>query len=249
MTALKPHAKFCENCGASIAAEPVPAPENTYYQPQAAPAWQAPPVQPSRPAHKRAWFWVLIAFAALIVLVPVGRFIYGFGQGFAQGWRDAVAEHSADRLPNSWDDFHLPEGWEDWLDLFNQGDYFLAGYDFFFDLEEFSTINPDITGDASLAASDLYGVWICDLDESWQYFFAAEGVGFRGGGAGLFTGMVVEFEWALNDGILSICANLAECDSLEACELPEFWAVHMVDDVMTITSQQIENQQFSYFRQ
>jgi len=238
MAALKPHANYCENCGAHVTAAPAPAPTPAPYyqqqqQPYAAPNWQMPP---RRPVYNQAWFWVLIAVIALFVL----PFVFGFARGFAQGWRESAAGPNFD-----WD-FDFPE--DDWWDFDFGGDYFLAGYGFFFSAEEFDTVNPDITGDASLTAADLLGVWTCERDESWQYIFAPDGTGFRGGGSTFMTEIVVEFEWTLTDGILSMCASPFECGGLEGCDLPEFWAVHIVDGVMTITSQQIEGREFSYRR-
>ncbi|MCL2377007.1 MAG: hypothetical protein FWC76_06365 [Defluviitaleaceae bacterium] len=80
----------------------------------------------------------------------------------------------------------------------------------------------------------LIGSWVWDQSDGYVYVFNANGEGTRGG-----TPITESFHWRVegNDHLL-----------METAIMEESWTFVINNDVLTITSRQAANMQFSYIR-
>jgi len=95
---------------------------------------------------------------------------------------------------------------------------------------------------AAVTAEQLVGTWNWNTDQTWQYFFAPNGEGTRGGG--LFA--VEEFTWEVEDGVLFI-------DSIDGAALQfgvanEEWTVSIAGNTLTLRSRQAQALVYTYIR-
>ena len=80
---------------------------------------------------------------------------------------------------------------------------------------------------------DIVGIWEWDSNETYIYIFNADGNGSRG-----FPNSVQRFTWEIeNDGLNM---NIGRTD--------EQWSWEISDNILTITSRQVRNMQYSYKR-
>ncbi|MCL2531770.1 MAG: hypothetical protein FWE40_06405 [Oscillospiraceae bacterium] len=96
--------------------------------------------------------------------------------------------------------------------------------------------------DISVSPEQLQGTWNWDERPTWQYFFAPNGVGTRGGGGAA----VEEFSWDVEGGVLFI--NSVDGDPLQFGVAEERWVVLLINNQMILTSMQAEDMSFVYLR-
>jgi len=95
---------------------------------------------------------------------------------------------------------------------------------------------------ATVTAAQVVGTWNWDEHPTWQYFFAPNGEGTRGGGGA----SVEEFAWEVENGVLFI--NSIDGRALQFGVANEEWSVRIADGAMTLRSRQAQNMEYTYLR-
>lgn len=95
---------------------------------------------------------------------------------------------------------------------------------------------------AAVTPERLHGTWNWDDHPTWQYFFAPNGEGTRGGGGAA----IEEFEWELRDGVLHI--NSFDGEALQFGVANEEWNVQIDGNMLHLSSRQANNMSYTYLR-
>ncbi|MCL2195258.1 MAG: hypothetical protein FWB76_04835 [Oscillospiraceae bacterium] len=96
---------------------------------------------------------------------------------------------------------------------------------------------------APVTAEQVVGTWNWEEVSTWQYFFAPNGQGTRGGG----TAAVEDFEWQVAAGnVLRI--RSVDGEPLQFGVANEEWSVQINGNLLVLTSLQAEGMSFTYER-